>query len=523
MQTEQSIFVSLPQAIALHGKNTPRRLCVKMGERELTYGDVRRFASALAMKLNSLGVGTGHRVGILMENDTRFVPIMVGTWLSGCALVPFSNMLSTDSLGTLISDADLSVIFCSPDCKALLDSALTSLQSRPLPLVISTADLQFGEDEESELPIAAASSDDPCSLLYSSGTTGIPKGILHSHRGRLMFALGLAAELSISRQSVVLLTTPMYSNGTWLMLLPALLMGAQVHIMERFTPDGFIDMCDSHEISHSFVVPLQCAVTLSSKRFAGPCLQSLRGLVCGGAPLAKPVKVQWLAKIGGQFVELYGLTEGFGTLVRPGLELDPFGCGVGPAMAGTDLRVIGDDETVLEAGQAGEIVGRSAVLLSEYFRKPEQNLACQWVDEKGNEFFRSGDIGYLDDNGFLHVVDRKKDMIISGGFNVFPADIEAVFLSHPAVADVAVIGAFDEKWGETPLALVIRRPGHEEDENSLLEWLNPRLGKTQRVSQVRFVLDFPRNPLGKVLKRELRVQWNSATGQPANGRSVEGR
>jgi long-chain acyl-CoA synthetase len=239
--------------------------------------------------------------------------------------------------------------------------------------------------------------------------------------------------------------------------------------------------------------------------------------------LAKPVKVQWLTKLGGRFVELYGLTEGFGTLVRPALERDPYGCGVGPAMAGTDLRIIGDDDAVLGTGQAGEIVGRSAVLLSEYFRKPEQDLACQWIDEEGHEFFRSGDIGYLDEEGYLHVVDRKKDMIISGGFNVFPADIEAVFLSHAAVADVAVIGALDEKWGETPVALVIRRPGHDDDESSLQDWINPRLSKTQRVSQVRLVLDFPRNALGKVLKRELRAQWNSAQSHAAGDHSVEVR
>jgi acyl-CoA synthetase (AMP-forming)/AMP-acid ligase II len=318
----------------------------------------------------------------------------------------------------------------------------------------------------------------------------------------------MAAELSISRWSRVLLTTPMYSNGAWLMILPTLLMGGTLHVMPVFTVDGFLSTCKTARITHTFVVPLQCAVVLGSPQFAKDHLESMEGLVCGGAALAKGIKQRWLEVVGPAFVELYGMTEGFGTLVRPAREEQPLECGVGSPMAGTELRIIDSSDQEVPSGQVGEIVGRSAVLLTGYFRKPDLDAACVWCDRDGLRFFRSGDIGYLDRDLNLHIVDRKKDMIISGGFNVYPSDIEAVLMTHPDVREAAVIGVPDEKWGETPLALVIPKPGAEVDAQTLRAWCNDRVSKIQRLASLEFVKEFPRNALGKVLKRALREQWS---------------
>jgi acyl-CoA synthetase (AMP-forming)/AMP-acid ligase II len=175
-------------------------------------------------------------------------------------------------------------------------------------------------------------------------------------------------------------------------------------------------------------------------------------------------------------------------------------------MAGTDLRIIDASGDEVPLGQIGEVVGRSAVLLTEYFRKPDQDAESVWRDRGGTSFFRSGDIGYLDRDRNLHIVDRKKDMIISGGFNVYPSDIEAVLITHPEVREATVIGLLDEKWGETPLALVILKPDATIDATTLQAWCNDRLSKIQRISQLEFVREFPRNALGKVLKRTLREQ-----------------
>jgi acyl-CoA synthetase (AMP-forming)/AMP-acid ligase II len=253
-------------------------------------------------------------------------------------------------------------------------------------------------------------------------------------------------------------------------------------------------------------------VVLTSPNFSKDHLSALEALVCGGAALNQQVKRKWLEVLGEAFVELYGMTEGFGTLVKPAVEAKPFECGVGSPMAGTDLRVINDSGAELAVGEVGEIVGRSSVLLTEYFRKPDQDAEAIWYDQAGTRFFRSGDIGYLDLDRNLHIVDRKKDMIISGGFNVYPSDIEAVLMAHPEVREASVIGVADDKWGETPLALVIRKPDATIDAESLRSWCNERLSKIQRVSQLEFVAEFPRNALGKVLKRELRRSRQTALG-----------
>jgi acyl-CoA synthetase (AMP-forming)/AMP-acid ligase II len=472
----------------------------------MTYEDLTRQSSSVASRLAASRMPRGGRIGLLTSTELNFLPLMVGTWIAGRVVVPFSNLLPPEALARLIVDADLHAIVVSSELRGQLDRALAILSNGGVPRTFTVADLTEPRDSPETFRPLRLEPNDPCSLLYSSGTTGLPKGILHSHHGRLMFALGMAAELSISRWSRVLLTTPMYSNGAWLMILPTLLMGGTLHVMPAFSADSFVSTCRTASITHTFVVPLQCAVVLTSSQFARDSLSSLQGLVCGGAALAKGIKQRWLEVLGGSFVELYGMTEGFGTLVRPALEAQPLECGVGSPMAGTDLRIIDASGDEVPLGQIGEVVGRSAVLLTEYFRKPDQDAESVWRDRGGTSFFRSGDIGYLDRDRNLHIVDRKKDMIISGGFNVYPSDIEAVLITHPEVREATVIGLLDEKWGETPLALVILKPDATIDATTLQAWCNDRLSKIQRISQLEFVREFPRNALGKVLKRTLREQ-----------------
>jgi|LakMenEpi03Aug12_release.lakeMendotaPanAssembly.Ray.scaffolds.fasta_scaffold14041_7 acyl-CoA synthetase (AMP-forming)/AMP-acid ligase II len=510
--TAPEAFDHIGRAIWLHGISTPHRPCAVLESVSMTYGELTSQSSAVAASLMESGLAPGERVGILMGNELTFLPLIVGIWMAGGVVVPFSNLLPAEAFGKLIVDADLRAVVCSSQLRNQMQGGLESIADERKPRLFRDVDLVQSRAHGHTLRAPQLIPSDPCSLLYSSGTTGIPKGILHSHHARLMFALGMAAELSISRWSRVLLTTPMYSNGAWLMILPTLLMGGTLHVMPAFSIEGFISTCSRASITHTFAVPLQCAVVLTSPNFSKDHLSALEALVCGGAALNQQVKRKWLEVLGEAFVELYGMTEGFGTLVKPAVEAKPFECGVGSPMAGTDLRVINDSGAELAVGEVGEIVGRSSVLLTEYFRKPDQDAEAIWYDQAGTRFFRSGDIGYLDLDRNLHIVDRKKDMIISGGFNVYPSDIEAVLMAHPEVREASVIGVADDKWGETPLALVIRKPDATIDAESLRSWCNERLSKIQRVSQLEFVAEFPRNALGKVLKRELRRSRQTALG-----------
>jgi acyl-CoA synthetase (AMP-forming)/AMP-acid ligase II len=236
--------------------------------------------------------------------------------------------------------------------------------------------------------------------------------------------------------------------------------------------------------------------------------------MCCGSPLALELKRRALTELGGQFIELYGLTEGLITTLAPEDAVER-PASVGKPLPGTDIRLIGDDDREVPAGVAGEIVGRGQITMAGYWNRPDADAECTWIDADGRRWLRTGDIGRLDDEGFLYLVDRKKDMIISGGQNIYPADIEAVLVTHPDVAEVAVIGVPSVRWGETPLAIVVPRsapsalpagsaPAADEAAARLRDWVNKRVGKQQRIAGVRFVASLPRNPNGKILKRELR-------------------
>ena len=232
--------------------------------------------------------------------------------------------------------------------------------------------------------------------------------------------------------------------------------------------------------------------------------------MCCGSPLAVALKRQIVERMPGDFIELYGLTEGLITILSPEDIADKI-ASVGRPSPGQAIAIVGDDDRPVATGDAGEIVGHARYLMAGYHANDAANKEATWTDADGTRWLRTGDVGRLDDDGFLYLVDRKKDMIISGGQNIYPADIEAVLLEHETVSEVAVIGIPDEKWGETPLALVVPTAGAAPDTDAIRDWANARLGKQQRVSAVEVIAELPRNPNGKVLKRELRKDYAKPT------------
>jgi acyl-CoA synthetase (AMP-forming)/AMP-acid ligase II len=236
--------------------------------------------------------------------------------------------------------------------------------------------------------------------------------------------------------------------------------------------------------------------------------------MCCGSPLPRAVKQGVIDRIGARLIELYGLTEGVITTLAPedlAGKLDS----VGKPLPGTDLRIIDDQGRELPRGQSGEIVGYGRILMSGYHERDDANAECTWLDESGRRWLRTGDIGRLDAEGFLYVVDRAKDMIISGGQNIYPADIEAVLVTHHKVVEAAVIGVASERWGESPLAIVVATPGTTQAEAAEIRaWTNARVGRQQRLSGVILRQNLPRNANGKILKRELRREYRDAPATP---------
>jgi len=257
------------------------------------------------------------------------------------------------------------------------------------------------------------------------------------------------------------------------------------------------------------MVPLQYQKLLECERFDDYDLSSLDAYMCCGSPLPVPVKRQIVERMPGDFIELYGLTEGLVTILGPEDMLGKIET-VGRPCPGQRLVILDNDDNILPAGEAGEIVGECRFLMAGYHGNDAASEEATWVHPSGARWLRTGDIGRLDEDGFLTIVDRKKDMILSGGQNIYPLDIEAAFVNHPGVSEVAVVGIPHDKWGETPLAIVVPADGAVLDGDTLTAWANERLGKQQRVSGTVFVDELPRNPNGKVLKRELRDRFRDA-------------
>jgi acyl-CoA synthetase (AMP-forming)/AMP-acid ligase II len=303
-------------------------------------------------------------------------------------------------------------------------------------------------------------------------------------------------------ESVVLHSGAIVFNGAYTTLMPCFHLGAHYVLARQFDAAGAIALIEQHRVTHTMMVPAQIVALLDSPAFTPEKLASLQMILSLGAPLHQEQKERLNRLLPGRFYELYGLTEGFVTVLDVRDSVRKAGSvGVPPPFF--SMRIVREDGTDAAAGEIGEIIGRGPILMSGYHNRPD-------LTEKAirNGWLFTGDMGFVDDEGFLHLVDRKKDMIDSGGVKVYPRDIEEVVVRHPAVAEVAVFGVPDEKWGETPVAAVILHSDAQLGEEELRDWINGHVAaRYQRVSRVLVMKDFPRSAAGKTLKREMRAPF----------------
>jgi acyl-CoA synthetase (AMP-forming)/AMP-acid ligase II len=289
-------------------------------------------------------------------------------------------------------------------------------------------------------------------------------------------------------------------------MLPTLFVGGTLHVMNGFDANAFVELVKRESISHTFLVPPQFSAILSLANLEKDSFNSLKTILSAGSPLRLDVKEKILKSMSKNLFELYGFSEGFATMLKPHNQRKKISS-VGTPVLGFEIKIIDEKGIECPPNVAGEIAGYGAGMMKEYYREPELTKNLIWTDNRGRSFIKSGDIGSLDQDGFLTILDRKKDMIISGGLNVFPVDIEEVVGKHPDIIDVTVIGVPHDKWGETCLALIIPKNGVEIDCDEVKKWCNERLAKHQRLHNVEIREEFPRNALGKVLKRVLREPY----------------
>jgi len=311
-------------------------------------------------------------------------------------------------------------------------------------------------------------------------------------------------------EAVTLLSTPLYSNTTLVCFFPTLAGGGTVVLMRKFDAGKYLELAQRHRMTHTMLVPVQYRRLMDRPDFGDFDLSSTQLKFCTSAPFSAELKAQVLARWPGGLVEYFGMTEGGGTCILMAHEHPDKLHTVGRPAPGHDIRLIDEDGIQVGSGVVGEIVGRSEGMMNGYHGQPGKTAEATWISPEGWAFIRTGDVGRFDEDGFLTLMDRKKDMIISGGFNIYPSDIEAQIVQHPDVVEAAVVGVPSDAWGESPVAFVAVKPDARIDADGLRGWVNTRLGKTQRLIDLKLVESLPRSHIGKVLKRDLRDNWTAS-------------
>ena len=507
--------ILLPEYVQLNARRHAGKAALVFEDAVVTWAELGREVRRVANALVGLGVKRGDKVGILVDNSDAAIFAYFGTLECGAAVAALPTIVTADSLAAMIDDCEAPVLIVSEAYFERVETILPRLRRSAAPALIAIGaerggwqsfDVWRGQASAAGLAVINEPDDD-ASLIYSSGTTGVPKGIALTHYCRLNHAYLISVEQKFSADAVVLVTTALHSNTAWTLLLCAFLTGATTVLMRKFEPDAWCRLVAQHLVTHTLMVPAQYQAILDHPEVAARDLDSLQTLATVGSAMRESVKRALLARFPCGYYEVYGLTEGFATLVRPE-DLPAKISSVGRPMMGNDIRIIDDRGGELLVGEPGEIVGYSPILMKGYHKNPEETEAMTWREPRtGRTFLCSGDIGHFDEDGFLYLVDRKRDMIVSGGYNVFPADIERVLGEHPAVQDLCVIGVPHERWGETPLALVVLKANQAPSADTLRTWANERLGRHQRISAVEYRTELSRNPAGKILKRELRAPY----------------
>ncbi|HET7403169.1 MAG TPA: class I adenylate-forming enzyme family protein [Usitatibacter sp.] len=498
-------FGNLADLVREIAREQPGHPALVQGERVLDYASFDAAVDRVAAALQQRGVAPRDAVAICAGTSIEYLVVFLACLRIGAAAALISPFAGATTVARMVADSGARVSFVDTPTARALDEAGLGLAAE----VLAIEDLASLGTAGAQPAAVAVEPDWPFNIIYSSGTTGEPKGIVQPHSMRWTH-LQRGPIYGYDTNAITLVSTPLYSNTTLVSVFPTLGLGGTVVLMPKFDVVEFLALAERHRVTHTMLVPVQYRRIMAQPDFSRFDLGAFRAKFSTSAPFAAALKEDVLARWPGGLVELYGMTEGGGTCVlaahlHPG-KLHT----VGIPAPNSEIRIIDDEGRELPRGESGEIVGRSPAMMSGYHRQPELTRKALWHDAEGRPFIRTGDVGRFDADGFLVLVDRKKDMIISGGFNVYSSDLEAVVARHPEVAEVAVVGVHSDRWGETPVAFVVPRRGTVLDAPALLSWANAQLGKVQRLSDVRVVEELPRSPIGKVLKRELRDAYRPA-------------
>ncbi|WP_328844215.1 o-succinylbenzoate--CoA ligase [Streptomyces sp. NBC_00258] len=489
---------------ARRARKTPHRTALIHGDTTVTYAGLYERTTRLAHALRACGVRRGDRIAYLGPNHPSYLETLFAAGTLGAVFVPLNTRLAGPEIAYQLTDSGAKALVYGPSFAGLVAGLPGNSDVRTYVEVGAEYDQLLGaaSDEAIDEPVTA---DDTCIIMYTSGTTGRPKGAMLTHGNLTWNAVNVLVDQDVIADERALVSAPLFHTaGLNMLTLPVLLKGGTCVLVEAFDPEATFDLIERHRITFMFGVPTMFEHVARHPRWADADLSSLRMLSCGGSPVPTPLIAAYQER-GLTFLQGYGMTE-----ASPGvLFLDAEHAVTKAGSAGvphffSDVRVVRPDLTPAETGETGEVVVRGPHVMPGYWGLPDETAA---VFHDG--WFRSGDAARIDEDGYVTIVDRIKDMIISGGENIYPAEIEDQLLAHPDIVECAVIGVPDEKWGEVPRAVVVPREDVALDPDEVLASLAGRLAKYKIPKSVVLADELPRTASGKLLKSRVRKRYGT--------------
>ena len=488
-------------------------LAIRFGERETSFAQLSAASNRIANALHKRGVGAGDRVAVLTKNHDSWYPLFFGTALARACLAPINCRLAAGEIGFILGDAAPRVLLVGEDFFETALEAVAGLVDPPELVALYGAHPEFSNftewlgDAPDAAPAVRPELSDPVLQLYTSGTTGLPKGVvLDNANYRTFMELAVAVDgFAYEQGETVMIVMPLFHVAGTNISFAALAQGGRIELIKDFNSAEAIRLIGERSVCHTFLAPAMIQMMLQDPTVGVGRYASLRTIAYGASPIAEDVLRRARAQFGCGFVQFYGMTEstGGGSYLSPAdHDLPGKLTSCGRPWPHTDMAILGPGDEPLGDGEIGEIAIRGGIVMRRYWQRAEAT-----ADTLAGGWLHTGDVGYRDQDGFYYVHDRIKDMIVSGGENVYPAEVEGAIMGCPGVNDVAVIGVPDEKWGEAVKALVVVEPGTAIDAAQIIAWARQRIAHYKAPKSVDFISALPRNPSGKILRRELRAPY----------------
>jgi fatty-acyl-CoA synthase len=489
---------------ARRARKTPHRTALIHGDTSVDYATLYARTTRLAHALRERGVRRGDRVAHLGPNHPSYLETLFAAGTLGAVFVPLNTRLAGPEIAYQLADSGAKALVYAPSHAGLVAGlpGHTDVRTYLETGAAYEEALAAASDEPIDTPVTA---DDTCLIMYTSGTTGRPKGAMLTHGNITWNALNVLVDTDLIADERALVSAPLFHTaGLNMMTLPVLLKGGTCVLVGAFDPAGVLDLIERHRITFMFGVPTMFEQMARHPRWPAADLSSLRILTCGGSPVPTPLIAAYQER-GLTFLQGYGMTEAApGTLFLDAEHAVSKAGSAGVPHFFSDVRVVRPDLAPVEVGETGEVVVRGPHVMPGYWGLPEET-AASFADG----WFRSGDAARVDEDGYVFIVDRIKDMIISGGENIYPAEVEDLLLGHPDIAECAVIGVPDDKWGEVARAVVVPREGAALDPDEVLASLSGRLAKYKIPKSVVLADELPRTASGKLLKSQVRNRYGS--------------